>query len=167
MKDIYRVIVLRNGGMMGGGEVLFEAAGQDIERLLAYAPDEVAAALRDLLPDEDEGDVPAVNPEGHYRPLNEPATPAAPKTRKRRTKAEIAADKARAAAGGSAFGEQVVADTEAARPSPQALDEPAPQAPPAETVQPAAPVAAPEPVPAAVSVPPATDGAPWNPFQQR
>lgn len=46
MKDVYRVIVVREADELHGvPEVLFEAASQDAGRLLAYVPAEVAAAL--------------------------------------------------------------------------------------------------------------------------
>lgn len=176
MRTVYKVTVEANvyddNGDFVRAEALYEGASPRPEALLRTAPTEVEDALRDLLPDEDEDgpDVPAVNPEGHYRPVDEAATaPAAPKTRKRRTKAEIAADKAAA---------------EAAKALPAApVEAPVAEVPPAETAQPAAPVAVPESVPAAaapvasatatplttsvpVAAPPPAE-APWNPFQQR
>lgn len=170
-------------------ETLFEAGGPDAGRLLAYAPAEVAAALSAAgyaeapqrvtgLVDVDalaaatlatggivppsaapivvgEPDVPAAT---NGEPAEAPATDDKPK-RKRRTKAEIEADKARAAAGGNAFGEQVVADTEAQ------------QAPAGVTVTTTFAGAAPVPpvvaTPAPVEQPaaaPTEPAAPYNPF---
>lgn len=194
MTVTYRVLVVREYAprrtLMGppnkvAPEVLFEAAGPDAERLLAYAPAEVAAALAAAgyaeAPQRVTGlvdidalaaatlatggivppsaapvavDEPAVNPEGHYRPADEPAEATAtddkPK-RKRRTRAEIEADnaaKAAAAAGTPApvepAGVAVTTTFEGAAPVPPAVATPAPVEQPAAA--------------------PAERAAPYNPF---
>lgn len=187
MTITYRVLVIRQdaprrANLLGSAmvepapEVLFEAAGPDAGRLLAYAPDEVAAALAtagsmaavDAIdaanragsfapPVAEEPDAPAVNPPGHFRPADAPAAPA---KRKRRTRAEIEADRARETAGGNAFGEQVVADTEAQQ-APAATEQ-APAAEPQQPVDEPAPQQQPEPAPAPVAA--TTPAAPYNPF---
>lgn len=156
-------------------EVLFEAASPDAGRLLSYAPDEVAAALAAVgfaeMPQKVTGlvDVNAlatavvtsagttVNgapPAESAQPVDEPAEQAATPTakRKRRTRAEIAADEA--AARLAAQQEASAAPVDAG-PAPQAVAEPV--EPAAETT--AAPAAAPAPAPQ--SAPPS---APYNPF---
>lgn len=168
MIEIYKVTVERvkydDSGEWSRSETLFEAASPNASRLVEFAPDEVHAALSaelgevNLIPDAIREHMTAtlVPVEGHVAPLVEPAAPAAgteaPATRrKRRTKAEIEADRAREAASATPaasrpdnFGAQVVADTEAAR-----------------AVAMTATAEAPATVPAA---PPATPQAPYNPF---
>jgi len=159
MRTVYKVTVEANvyddNGDFVRSETLYEGGSPRPEALLRTAPTEVEDALRDLLPDEDsEPATPYMTPDGPVAP----SQPAAPKTRKRRTKAEIAADKAREEAAGNTT-------DPTPEPEPQAVDVPAPQV----TTQPAtAPVPAGPTAPAAGQAPvPATGGAPWNPFEQR
>lgn len=162
-----RRALLGSGSSPALVETLFEAGGPDAGRLLAYAPAEVAAALaaagRVEVPaasvaEPDEPDAPAVNPEGHYRSGGESAEqPAgsgelAPAKRKRRTKAEIAADKAREAQLSAGPNGPGVGDEPAS--AHPAVDAPTPEPQPI-----AAPAPEQQPAPAA-----AATGAPYNPF---
>jgi len=192
MTITYRVLVIRQdaprrANMLSSAmveaapEVLFEAAGPDAGRLLAFAPDEVAAALNAVgfaeasrkatgLVDvealaavvAEEPDAPAVNPPGHFRPAGTPAATDPAPRRKRRTKAEIAADEAAAklaaqqagadpatAAAVAQVGE--AADTVVEAQLAQPVDEPAPE----QHVEPA-----PAPAPVAAAAP----AVPYNPF---
>jgi ribonuclease E len=141
-------------------ETLFEATHHRPEALLRFAPNEVDDALRTVagvepiaaghvlaglptMPDPAEAEVPAT-----YAEAQEVIQTAVTAKRKRRTKAEIAADEAAARLAAVQSAEVPVAEVE--------------QVAPAEPASPAAPVTAPEPVPA--EAPPAT---PWNPFEQR
>jgi hypothetical protein len=223
MGKIYRVLVIEQGpdtrwdNGRPGERVLFEAAGPDADRLLAYAPNEVAAALTmagsmaavdaidvgnkagafaprsvlvdtealgkalatggvisvgpgQIVPADDEPDVPAVNPPGHYRPADEPAAgnaqavdaPAAPAKRKRRTRAEIEADKA---------AEALAAQQQAS--ATPVEGGPAPAAPVPAGVTVSTTFAGAAPVPPAVAEPapaqqpeaaPAAPAVPYNPF---
>jgi len=164
MGKIYRVLVVEQDehgmGSMGGGRVLFEAASGDRGRLLAYAPTEVEAALGgeigNAIPDRVEPmqlvDLNALKTLGEPMQPDEPegvqqpaAPPAEPVKRKRRTRAEIEADKAAAE----------LAAQQQANASPLVEGGPVPQ-----VAEAPAPVAVPEPAPPA-------DGKPWNPFEQR
>jgi hypothetical protein len=156
-------------------ETLFAASNSRAEALLRFAPTEVDDALRvvagvvPMAPGHALGGVVSVpdwDRASEATPVDGAAVPqpetetsvatAAPKTRKRRTKAEIEADKVREAAETDpqrGLKDAAAAGVPVEAPLVPAETEPAP---------PAAPVAAPEPVPA--EAPPA---APWNPFQQR
>lgn len=173
MGKIYRVLVIeqddRDGDRFASTvpqqRTLFEAAGPDPERLLAYAPTEVAAALGEAAGSAVPLSAPLVDRQAleaavaeklstEAATVAEPVTTGAPKARKpRRTKAEIAADEAAKLAsqtGADPGPQNQAAVAEAAAEAPQAVDAPAstPLTPP----------------PAASDAPPA---APWNPFQQR
>jgi hypothetical protein len=191
MGKIYRVIVVEQDSRDADSfvttavpmqRVLFEAAGPDARRLLAYAPTEVEAALGgeigNAIPDRPAPlvDLEALaasvlsagkgesiaSPDPEPQAVDAPAeqTPEAPK-RKRRTKAEIAADEAaaardRAERGAPQVGSEPTATHPATEPAPHPAGEP-----PAPVAAPVPIVPAPVPV---VAVPP--DGKPWNPFLQ-
>lgn len=185
MRTVYRVTVAAtkydDEGNFVADETLFEATHHRPEALLRFAPTEVDDALR-VVAGVEVATVPppaapipaatwdavATDPEPQAVdaavPQQNATDPDAPAKRKRRTKAEIEADKARAAASGDSFGEKVVADTEAAADAPLIVTATVPaeavvEAPPAEP----APVAT---APAAAPAP-SGDGQPWNPFLQR
>jgi hypothetical protein len=179
MGKIYRVLVIEQGpdtrweSGRPSDRVLFEAAGPDAGRLLAYAPGEVEAALTvagyaamsqkvsGVLVDTEAlgealatGGVVSVGPgqlvpavgvaevasaAGNEQPVDEPAAP----KRKRRTKAEIEADRAAEAL---AAQQQASAAPVEGGPAPQA---------------PAAAEPAPDQQPATPAAPPT---APYNPF---
>ena len=155
--DVYRVLVVReSSGSCVGSEVLFEAASPDAGRLLGYALDEVETALTEIVDTLAEiGQLKATGA------ISEPrdATPAeqgaaAPTKRRRRTKAEIAEDKAREAAEAAlATGGTVPAEA-----PPIAVGEPEPVPAPAAVAEPA-PAQQPATVPATVPA-----AAPYNPF---
>jgi hypothetical protein len=174
MGKIYRVLVIEQGpdtrweSGRPSDRVLFEAAGPDAGRLLAYAPGEVEAALMaagyaamsqkvvgpddvnaiaeaslDVILSTAPGRVePAVgvaevaSAAGNEQPVDEPA---APKPRKRRTKAEIEADRAAEAL---AAQQRASAAPVEGGPAPQAPAAAAP-APDQQPATPAAPAAAP------------------------
>jgi len=180
MRTYYKVTVeaevYDDNGELVRAETLFAASNPRAEALLRFAPTEVDDALRfvagistqsEPLPavpvpvaDWDRATVPApVDGAATVQQAEVTATP--PKTRKRRTKAEIAADEAAALA--SQAGAEPGPASEAALA--EAAGYMTPDGP--VTTQPAAPVVAPEPVPAEVSAAPSGDGAPWNPFMQR
>lgn len=126
MKTVYRVMVVREADELNGvPEVLFEAASPDAARLLGYAPAEVHAALREIAgdavpatvhhavaydttastptavmasttPDGPTVEVPVTAPAEPMTPF--PVPPEGKPKRTRRTKAQIAADEAAAAA---------------------------------------------------------------------
>jgi len=193
VRTVYRVTVAAvkydDEGNFVADDTLFEATHHRPEALLRFAPGEVEVVLEEValtgtppqqvmqgLPampvpvaDWDRAAAPA--PVDGAATVQQAEAPTAPKTRKRRTKAEIAADEAAAQLAAQQAG--------SATPAP---DGPAPQAPEPEPLaaQPAAPVAVPEPVPAKAGATPAStpltpgvppapsgDGAPWNPFMQR
>lgn len=182
MRTVYRVTVAAvnydDEGNFVGDETLFEATHHRAGALLRFAPTEVDDALRVIAGDPARSEplpampVPAATWDRAAEPqaVDEPAVeaqtdaPAAGTKRKRRTKAEIEADKAAEALAAQ--------QAESAAPEP---DGPEPQAAePATGTQPAAPVVVPEPVPAEGGTAPAStpltpsgDGQPWNPFLQR
>lgn len=189
MTITYRVLVIRQdaprrANMLSSAmveaapEVLFEAAGPDAGRLLGYAPDEVAAALAAVgyaeVPQKVTGlvDVEAlaavvavtesgaasVGP-GQLVPVAEPEPAAAKPPRKRRTKAEIAADEA--AARLAAQQQESAAPVESG-PAPQVAESaPAAEAQPVDEPAPEQHV---EPAPAPAPVVAATPAVPYNPF---
>jgi hypothetical protein len=179
MRTVYRVTVAAvnydDEGNFVADETLFEATHHRAEALLRFAPGEVEVVLEEIAlagsPQRVEPDVNASVEQapaaGNAQPVDAPA--AAPKTRKRRTRAEIEAEKVREAA--EADPQRELKDAVAA-----GVPVEAPQAPvEPEPVTPAAPVTPPEPVPAEVGATPASTPltptaapeAPWNPFQQR
>jgi len=182
MRTVYRVTVAAvnydDEGNFVADETLFEATHHRPEALLRFAPGEVEVVLEEValmgvpqrvvqgLPTVPDWDRAASAPpvDGAAVPQRPEASVAsAPKaTRKRRTKAEIAADEAAAKLAAVQSAEVPVADVEAVAP---AGAEPV-------AAPPAAPVAPPEPVPAEVGATPASTPltlgeAPWNPFQTR
>ncbi len=180
----YRVIVMRDtdGEDALKGDVLFELAGSAslVSRL---APGALIEALSGGEAAQDEPDVPAVNPPGHYRPLADRVFDSAvaagnaaeaqqngaeaPK-RKRRTKAEIAADTEAQNLGfrDAAHRVQVEADRTVAA-GVAASPVPADYVPPAgEAVAGSVPGPVVTEAPAAGPGPVGPDGQPWNPFAQ-
>lgn len=175
----------RNMSMIPQQRVLFEAASPDAGRLLAYAPGEVATALTAAVyaevpqrvmtgpvvteaptigvPSEADAMSEAITEDPPAQAVDEPVSPdqpaAAPVKRKRRTKAEIEADKAAALA--SQAGADPGPASEAA--IAEAANEPAEVTPRLEDafsrVGEAARAVAP-------TVPPG-DSPPWNPFLQK
>lgn len=83
--------------LLAPGAMLARFAPGAVAEVLGAERAAVTVVMPQDVPEGDEPDTPAVNPERHYRPAAEPAAgdvPAAePTKRKRRTKAEIAADK--------------------------------------------------------------------------
>ena len=172
MRTVYRVTVAAvkydDEGNFVADDTLFEATHRRPEALLRFAPGEVEVVLEEValtgtppqqvmqgLPampvpvaDWDRAAAPA--PVDGAATVQQAEAPTAPKTRKRRTKAEIAADEAAAQ----------LAAQQAGSATP---DGPAPQPVPAEAG------ATPASTPLTPGVPPAPsgDGAPWNPFMQR
>jgi hypothetical protein len=173
MRTVYRVTVAAvnydDEGNFVSDETLFEATHHRPGALLRFAPTEVDDALRVVAGD---GVAPAVDaapvsvPEWDRASEPQPVDAAAPQTetsvtkRKRRTKAEIEAE--RAAAESTAQGVQGTPLAPLAAAVTEAMTEPEPPvaAPPAETVP------AEVPAPAAERVP-ESGTQPWNPFQQR
>lgn len=178
MGKIYRVFVIEQDDStydrfhMGSGapreRVIFEAAGADPERMLAYVPTEVAAALGEqiglAIPDRVTAApaVPATVTEAPAAGVSSEADAMSaaltedppPVKRKRRTRAEIEADKAAAEA--AALASQAGADS---GPESEAAIAEAAAAAATPDVQMATTFAGAAPVPAG-------DGKPWNPFEK-
>lgn len=172
MGDVYRVQIVRESGSGESyeSETIFEVAG-GIGLVMKLAPGALVDALREACED-----VPAPLAEqvmdaaaaagAPVVPNSHPFQGAEPAKRKRRTKAEIAADEAAVAAGyrDAAHQAEVVAQ-QAGQPTVETIPVPAAEAAPAATVpaeapQPAAPVAV---TTTFESASPAA--APFNPFE--
>ena len=181
MRTVYRVTVAAvkydDEGNFVADDTLFEATHHRPEALLRFAPGEVDDALRvvaGLGPTPSLDDLPtvpvpasawdrAVEPQSvDAAAVQQPEAGAAATKRKRRTKAEIAADEAAAQ-----LAAQQAGSATPDGPAPQAPEPVPAEMPPPVTVPPAAPVAAPDPVPAAAPQAPSGDGQPWNPFLAR